>query len=953
MNKTELLELIHSAQQRSNTLKTRSINIIKEEGKLERIPEKMQDVVKAIKNIPNSLDVKYNKSLERLVRRIHAIKEELRPEEADKIAKAIERINANFSDLERECRRFEEKSSMTAEQLAAQHLAKKDSFENTKNELKEKIERQVIDTNWEELNKIRYTKDKDLSGHLEDLKSFEEHSKSALEEMQSSPDVTKKKTSFANQLGRIFTKAKPDSKDLKQQPLPYDDLHGVVEVAKMQHTILEEKTFSRFRELKSIDFNYDNIIERRDLDIDKLKINISIDESLEGNLSPELTEKIKKLHEITGKLSSYPNNSEEYINVKDNNFEKMKQTTYEITEQLDDLNQLNQEIQNGIQQELASSSETYGANQQTLTQLLSEIKEPKEDRASFIKRIEEFKGGMNNNLADLKLYQQQIPNMNNLISDMEKFISKAKKEFHQAAEDNKSKLTSNIDELQHDINTNNLILDRSEQGLLSTINQNVKEYPRKESITKTNLKEDYSNQSEAINTFRKLLLAHKHAKHKLDELIKSPKHPHHKPNTDEKQLMTRYLSEDKLTELTTQFPHMDAANLSTIKDLILINHEMSVTHHDLLEKIELFILCKEHDIHTEKFPQLFANEQLIKATINMIKNPSQGNQTSNKDLKTKLKLFVETIKSLNTLRPDLQLSQSTLNGLIREPERCQLINDIAVLNPTTSNQQPTISVDQCIKASYESIVAFQALKRNDRIVKYSPIIFELLQKTENKIFTQCCTPPAIETNHPFLMSMLDELNEQTDIALAQTCLNTHQNTLNKLSSHNRDMAKSTKKIVTHLNREILHILQDMQTEKDMPTRKLCKEAIRNFCKEALPEILEPESNRPGMSNHDMLVEKVNALEKLTTKHFAPTPTSPLKNIGNRILQILTLGLSTLFSSNASKKTALEHSAKSKIHEKINEATSSIKDRLNDMKKLDSTHEKALNAAHEEKPKLKG
>ena len=136
----------------------------------------------------------------------------------------------------------------------------------------------------------------------------------------------------------------------------------------------------------------------------------------------------------------------------------------------------------------------------------------------------------------------------------------------------------------------------------------------------------------------------------------------------------------------------------------------------------------------------------------------------------------------------------------------------------------------------------------------------------------------------------------------------------------------------------------MQTEKDMPTRKLCKEAIRNFCKEALPEILKPESHRPGMSNHDMLVEKVNALEKLTTKHFAPTPTSPLKNIGNRILQILTLGLSTLFSSN---------SAKSKIHEKINVATSSIKDRLNDMKNLDITHEKGLNAAHGEKPKLKG
>ena len=940
MNKTELLELIHSAQQRSNTLKTRAINIIKEEGKLERIPEKMQDVVKAIKKIPNSLDNKYNKSLGRLVGNIHAIKEELDPEEADKIAKEIKLINANFSDLERECRRFEEKSPMTPEQLAAQHLAKKDSFENTKNELKEKIERQVIDTNWEELNKIRYTKDKDLSGLLEDLKSFEEHSKSALEEMQSSPDVTKKKTSFANQLGRIFTKAKPDSKDLKQQPLPYDDLHGVVEVAKMQHTILEEKTFSRFRELKSIDFNYDNIIERRDLDIDKLKINISIGESLEGNLSPELTEKIKKLHEITGKLSSYPNNSEEYINVKDNNFEKMKQTTREITEQLNDLNQLYQEIQNDIQQELASFSETYGANQQKLTQLLSEIKEPKEDQASFFKRIEEFKGGMNNNLTDLKLYQQQIPKMDNLISDMEKFISKAKKEFHQAAEDNKSKLTSNIDELQHEINTNNLILDPSEQGLLSTINQNVREYPRKESITKTNLKEDYSNQSEAIKTFRKLLLAHKEAKHKLDKLIKSPKHPHHELTPDEKQLMTRYLSEDKLTGLTKQFPDMDAANLSTIKDLILINHEMSVTHHDLLEKIELFILCKEHDIHTEKFPQLFANEQLIKATINMIKNPSQGNQTSNKDLKTKLKLFAETIKSLNTLKPDSQLSPEKLNQLIREPERCQLINEIN----KNAKQRHAIDIDECLNASYESIVAFQALKRNDRIVQYNPLIFELLQKQpENNLFAQCCTPPAIETNHPFLMSMLDELNEQTDIVSAQNCLDTNQNTLKELTD-NPQMAESTKKIVTHLNREILHILQDMQTEKYMPTRKLCKEAIRNFCKEALPEILKRESHSAGMSNHDMLVEKVNALEKLTTKHFAPTPTSPLKNIGNRILQILTLGLSTLFSSN---------SAKSKIHEKINVATSSIKDRLNDMKNLDITHEKGLNAAHGEKPKLKG
>ena len=948
MNKTELLELIHSAQQRSNTLKTRARNIIKEAGKLERIPEEMQDVVKAIEKIPNSLDNKYNKSLGRLVDHIHAINEELDPEKADIIAKEIEVMNSRLFELEKTCKKFESISPMTAEQLAAQHLAKKDSFENTKNKLMEKIERRGIDTNWEELNKKRYTVDKKFYGLFEDLRAVEKHSKSALEEMQSSPDVTKKKTSFANQLGRIFTKAKPDSKDLKQQPLPYDDLHGVVEVAKMQHTILEEKTFSRFRELKSIDFNYDNIIERRDLDIDKLKINISIGESLEGNLSPELTEKIKKLHEITGKLSSYPNNSEEYINVKDNNFEKMKQTTYEITEQLNDLNQLYQEIQNDIQQELASFSETYGANQQTLTQLLSKIKEPKEDRASFFKRIEEFKGGMNNNLTDLKLYQQQIPKMNSLISEMTQFIAQTKKELDQVAEENRSKLKPKINELQQNINTNKPVLNLSERDLLGTIVKNFDKYPQKELRTKTDLEAEYNNQLSAISTFRKLLLAHKDAKHKLDELIKSPKHPHQEPTPDEKQLMTRYLSEDKLTGLTKQFPDMDAANLSTIKDLILINHEMSVTHHDLLEKIELFILCKEHDIHTEKFPQLFANEQLIKATINMIKNPSQGNQTSNKDLKTKLKLFVETIKSLNTLRPDLQLSQSTLNGLIREPERCQLINEIN----KNAKQRHAIDIDECLNASYESIVAFQALKRNDRIVQYNPLIFELLQKPENILFAQCCTPPAIETNHPFLMSMLDELNEQADIVSAQNCLDTNQNTLKQLTD-NREMAESTKKIVTHLNREILHILQDMQTEKDMPTRKLCKEAIRNFCKEALPEILEPESNRPGMSNHDMLVEKVNALEKLTTKHFAPTPTSPLKNIGNRILQILTLGLSTLFSSNASKKTALEHSAKSKIHEKINEATSSIKDRLNDMKKLDSTHEKALNAAHEEKPKLKG
>ena len=944
MNKTELLELIHSAQQRSNTLKTRARNIIKEAGKLERIPEEMQDVVKAIEKIPNSLDNKYNKSLGRLVDHIHAINEELDPEKADIIAKEIEVMNSRLFELEKTCKKFESISPMTAEQLAAQHLAKKDSFENTKNKLMEKIERRGIDTNWEELNKKRYTVDKKFYGLFEDLRAVEKHSKSALEEMQSSPDVTKKKTSFANQLGHIFTKAKPDSKDLTQQPLPYADLHAIVEAAKIQHDNLEKETFNRFSELKKIDNDYDQIIKRRNADINQLTINISI---YQHNLSPKLNEKIKKLHEITGKLSSYPNNSEEYINVKDNNFEKMKQTTYEITEQLNDLNQLYQEIQNDIQQELASFSETYGANQQTLTQLLSQIKEPEEDRATFCIRIEKFKGGMNNNLTDLKLYQQQIPKMNSLISEMTQFIAQTKKELDQVAEENRSKLKSKINELQQNINTNKPVLNLSERDLLGTIVKNFDKYPQKELRTKTDLEAEYNNQLSAISTFRKLLLAHKDAKHKLDELIKSPKHPHQEPTPDEKQLMTRYLSEDKLTELTTQFPHMDAANLSTIKDLILINHEMSVTHHDLLEKIELFILCKEHDIHTEKFPQLFANEQLIKATINMIKNPSQGNQTSNKDLKTKLKLFVETIKSLNTLRPDLQLSQSTLNGLIREPERCQLINEIN----KNAKQQHAIDIDKCLNASYESIVAFQALKRNDRIVQYNPLIFELLQKPENILFAQCCTPPAIETNHPFLMSMLDELNEQADIVSAQNCLDTNQNTLKQLTD-NREMAESTKKIVTHLNREILHILQDMQTEKDMPTRKLCKEAIRNFCKEALPEILKPESHRPGMSNHDMLVEKVNALEKLTTKHFAPTPTSPLKNIGNRILQILTLGLSTLFSSNASKKTALEHSAKSKIHEKINEATNSLKARLKDMKISDITHKNQPKDGHLETPKLK-
>ena len=944
MNKTELLELIHSAQQRSNTLKTRARNIIKEAGKLERIPEEMQDVVKAIEKIPNSLDNKYNKSLGRLVDHIHAINEELDPEKADIIAKEIEVMNSRLFELEKTCKKFESISPMTAEQLAAQHLAKKDSFENTKNKLMEKIERRGIDTNWEELNKKRYTVDKKFYGLFEDLRAVEKHSKSALEEMQSSPDVTKKKTSFANQLGHIFTKAKPDSKDLTQQPLPYADLHAIVEAAKIQHDNLEKETFNRFSELKKIDNDYDQIIKRRNADINQLTINISI---YQHNLSPKLNEKIKKLHEITGKLSSYPNNSEEYINVKDNNFEKMKQTTYEITEQLNDLNQLYQEIQNDIQQELASFSETYGANQQTLTQLLSQIKEPEEDRATFCIRIEKFKGGMNNNLTDLKLYQQQIPKMNSLISEMTQFIAQTKKELDQVAEENRSKLKSKINELQQNINTNKPVLNLSERDLLGTIVKNFDKYPQKELRTKTDLEAEYNNQLSAISTFRKLLLAHKDAKHKLDELIKSPKHPHQEPTPDEKQLMTRYLSEDKLTELTTQFPHMDAANLSTIKDLILINHEMSVTHHDLLEKIELFILCKEHDIHTEEFLQLFANEQLIKATINMIKNPSQENQPQNKILKARLKLFVETIKSLNTLKPDSQLSPEKLNQLIREPERCQLINEIN----KNAKQQHAIDIDECLNASYESIVAFQALKRNDRIVQYSPIIFELLQKPENKIFTQCCTPPAIETYHPFLMSMLDELNEQKDIVSAQNCLDTNQNTLKKLTE-NPEMAESTKKIVTHLNREILHILQDMQTEKDMPTRKLCKEAIRNFCKEALPEILKPESHRPGMSNHDMLVEKVNALEKLTTKHFAPTPTSPLKNIGNRILQILTLGLSTLFSSNASKKTALEHSAKSKIHEKINEATNSLKARLKDMKISDITHKNQPKDGHLETPKLK-